>query len=118
MDRDLLLNGMDKNTLLEWLDKATALELNEVVKAIEEKFGVSAAAVAVSGGGAAADRAPAERPGEDGRGGRGAIRRGIRRRATRGTFAGSEKCRWQARRLSSAPATAPSRSIPDASPRR
>ena len=44
---------MDKNTLLEWLDKATTLELNEVVKAIEEKFGVSAAAVAVSGGAAA-----------------------------------------------------------------
>ena len=39
-----------KDTLLEWLDKATTLELNEVVKAIEEKFGVSAAAVAVSGG--------------------------------------------------------------------
>ena len=34
---------MDKDTLLEWLDKATTLELNEVVKAIEEKFGVSAA---------------------------------------------------------------------------
>jgi large subunit ribosomal protein L7/L12 len=41
---------MNKDTLLEWLDKATTLELNEVVKAIEEKFGVSAAAVAVSGG--------------------------------------------------------------------
>ena len=41
---------MNKDTLLEWLDKATALELNEVVKAIEEKFGVSAAAVAVAGG--------------------------------------------------------------------
>src|SRR6185369_3199419 len=40
---------MNKDTLLEWLDKATALELNEVVKAIEEKFGVSAAAVAVAG---------------------------------------------------------------------
>lgn len=37
---------MNKDTLLEWLDKATTLELNEVVKAIEEKFGVSAAAVA------------------------------------------------------------------------
>ncbi len=50
---------MNKDTLLEWLDKATALELNEVVKAIEEKFGVSAAAVAVSGngGGAAAPAA-------------------------------------------------------------
>lgn len=44
---------MNKDTLLEWLDKATTLELNEVVKAIEEKFGVSAAAVAVSGGAAA-----------------------------------------------------------------
>jgi large subunit ribosomal protein L7/L12 len=40
---------MNKDTLLEWLDKATALELNEVVKAIEEKFGVSAAAVAAAG---------------------------------------------------------------------
>lgn len=49
---------MNKDTLLEWLDKATALELNEVVKAIEEKFGVSAAAVAAVGpaaGGASAD---------------------------------------------------------------
>jgi len=46
---------MDKDTLLEWLDKATALELNEVVKAIEEKFGVSATptAVGVAGAGAA-----------------------------------------------------------------
>ena len=47
---------MDKDKLLEWLDKATALELNEVVKAIEEKFGVSAAAVAA----APATAAPAE----------------------------------------------------------
>jgi large subunit ribosomal protein L7/L12 len=39
---------MDKDKLLEWLDKATALELNDVVKAIEEKFGVSAAAVAAA----------------------------------------------------------------------
>ena len=37
---------INKDTLLEWLDKATTLELNEVVKAIEEKFGVSAAAMA------------------------------------------------------------------------
>jgi|SRR3989344_1736567 len=51
---------MDKDTLLEWLDKATTLELNEVVKAIEEKFGVSAAAVAVSNGGANGAAAPAE----------------------------------------------------------
>ena len=48
---------MTKETLLEWLDKATALELNEVVKAIEEKFGVSAAAVAVAGPAGAAPAA-------------------------------------------------------------
>ncbi len=35
------------------LDGATVLELNELVKAIEEKFGVSAAAVAASGPAAA-----------------------------------------------------------------
>ena|SRR3989344_2630924 len=51
---------MNKDTLLEWLDKATTLELNEVVKAIEEKFGVSAAAVAVAGNGAAAGAEAAE----------------------------------------------------------
>ncbi len=50
---------INKDTLLEWLDKATTLELNEVVKAIEEKFGVSAAAVAVAGGASGA-AAPAE----------------------------------------------------------
>ena len=51
---------MNKDTLLEWLDKATALELNEVVKAIEEKFGVSAAAVAVAGNGGAGAAPAAE----------------------------------------------------------
>ena len=50
---------MDKDKLLEWLDKATILELNEVVKAIEEKFGVSAAAVAAAPAGGAASGAPA-----------------------------------------------------------
>lgn len=48
---------MNKDTLLEWLDKATTLELNEVVKAIEEKFGVSASAVAVAGPAGAAPAA-------------------------------------------------------------
>ena len=47
--------------MLEWLDKATALELNEVVKAIEEKFGVSAAAVAVAGGAGAGAPAAEEK---------------------------------------------------------
>ncbi len=39
------------------LDGATVLELNELVKAIEEKFGVSAAAVAAAGPAAGADAA-------------------------------------------------------------
>lgn len=51
---------MNKDTLLEWLDKATALELNDVVKAIEEKFGVSAAAVAAAPAGGAAGAPAAE----------------------------------------------------------
>ena len=55
------IKNMDKNILLEWLDKATTLELNEVVKAIEEKFGVSAAAVAVQAGGVAVGEAVEEK---------------------------------------------------------
>lgn len=45
------------DSFLTELEGASVLELNELVKAIEEKFGVSAAAVAVAGpaaGGAAA----------------------------------------------------------------
>ena len=41
------------------LESASVLELNELVKAIEEKFGVSAATVAVAGTGAAAGEAGA-----------------------------------------------------------
>lgn len=41
---------MKFDAFIKDLDVATALELNELVKAIEEKFGVSAAAVAVGGG--------------------------------------------------------------------
>ena len=54
-------NIMNKDTILEWLDKATVLELNEVVKAIEEKFGVSAAAVASAGPAAAGAEAAEEK---------------------------------------------------------
>lgn len=49
------------DSFIENLDGATALELNELVKAIEEKFGVSAAAVAMSGGGAGAAEAIEEK---------------------------------------------------------
>lgn len=46
------------DSFLKDLESASVLELNELVKAIEEKFGVSAAAVAVAGGAGAG--APAE----------------------------------------------------------
>ncbi|MBQ0067053.1 MAG: 50S ribosomal protein L7/L12, partial [Phascolarctobacterium sp.] len=35
---------MDKNQVIEAIEKMTVLELAELVKALEEKFGVSAAA--------------------------------------------------------------------------
>ena len=48
--------AFDKDEFLTALDSMTVLELNDLVKAIEEKFGVSAAAMAApaAGGGAAA----------------------------------------------------------------
>ena len=46
--------AFDKDAFLTALDSMTVLELNDLVKAIEEKFGVSAAAMAApaAGGGA------------------------------------------------------------------
>ena len=50
---------LTQDEILAYLDEATILELNTLVKAIEEKYGVSAAApVAVAA--APADAAPAE----------------------------------------------------------
>jgi large subunit ribosomal protein L7/L12 len=49
--------AFDKDAFLTSLDSMTVMELNELVKAIEEKFGVSAAAMAApaaGGGGVAA----------------------------------------------------------------
>ena len=50
-----------KNEVLEWIDQATMLEVSDLVKSIEEKYGVTAAAAmpmmavgAVAGGEAAA----------------------------------------------------------------
>ena len=40
---------MDKTQFVEQVEKMTVAELNELVKALEEKFGVSAAAMAVAG---------------------------------------------------------------------
>ena len=44
---------MTKDELIEAIDKMTVLELAEIVKALEEKYGVSAAPVAVAAGVAA-----------------------------------------------------------------
>jgi large subunit ribosomal protein L7/L12 len=51
--------AISKEDILEAVGSLTVLELNDLVKAFEEKFGVSAAAVAVAGGGAAAGGAAA-----------------------------------------------------------
>ncbi len=48
------------DSFLTELESASVLELNELVKAIETKFGVSAAAVASAGGGAGAAPAAEE----------------------------------------------------------
>ena len=54
---------MDRAQVLEAVSKMTVLELSQLIKDMEEKFGVSAAAVAVAApaaGGAAASGAAAE----------------------------------------------------------
>ena len=52
--------AFDKDAFLTALDSMTVIELNELVKAIEEKFGVSAAAMAApAGGGGGGAAAPA-----------------------------------------------------------
>ncbi len=54
--------AFDKDAFLASLDSMTVLELNDLVKAIEEKFGVSAASMAApaAGGAAAGGAAAAE----------------------------------------------------------
>jgi large subunit ribosomal protein L7/L12 len=51
--------AFDKDAFIASLDSMSVMELNDLVKAIEEKFGVSAAAMAApaAGGGAAAPAA-------------------------------------------------------------
>ena len=55
--------AFDKDAFLTALDSMSVMELNELVKAIEEKFGVSAAAMAApaAGGGAAGGAAAEEK---------------------------------------------------------
>ena len=45
---------MNKEQIIEAIESMTVLELSELVKALEEKFGVSAVAAAPAAGGAAA----------------------------------------------------------------
>ncbi|MBP6897301.1 MULTISPECIES: 50S ribosomal protein L7/L12 [Pseudacidovorax] len=52
--------AFDKDAFLTALDSMTVLELNDLVKAIEEKFGVSAAAMAAPAAGGAAAAPAAE----------------------------------------------------------
>ncbi len=52
--------AFDKDAFLQSLDGMSVLELNELVKAIEEKFGVSAASMAAPAAGGAAAGAVAE----------------------------------------------------------
>jgi large subunit ribosomal protein L7/L12 len=53
--------AFDKDAFLAAMDSMTVMELNDLVKAIEEKFGVSAAAMAApAAGGGAAAAAPVE----------------------------------------------------------
>lgn len=56
---------LTKDELMQAIEEMSVLELSDLVKALEEKFGVSAAAMAVAsapaaGGAAAADATPAE----------------------------------------------------------
>ncbi len=52
--------AFDKDQFLTALDSMTVMELNDLVKAIEEKFGVSAAAMAAPAAGGAAAAPAAE----------------------------------------------------------
>src|SRR6201989_326638 len=52
--------AFDKDAFITALDGMSVMELNDLVKAIETKFGVSAAAVAVAGGAAAGPAAAVE----------------------------------------------------------
>ena len=51
---------MDKTLFLEQVEKMSVSELNELVKALEEKFGVSAAAMSVAGPAAGGEAGAAE----------------------------------------------------------
>ena len=68
---------MTKEEIMEAIEGMTVLELSELVKAMEDKFGVSAAAPVAVAAAPAAGAAPAPPPAVRRRGGR-AARDGIR----------------------------------------
>jgi len=54
--------AITKNQVMEWIDQATMMEISDLVKSLEEKYGISAAAampMAVGGAPAAGGAAPA-----------------------------------------------------------
>ena len=53
--------AITKNEVMEWIDQATMLEISDLVKGLEEKYGISAAAgmPMMMGAGAAAEAKPA-----------------------------------------------------------
>ena len=59
--------AITKNEVLEWIDQATMMDISDLVKSLEEKYGISAAAAmpmamgAVAAGGAAAAPAAEEK---------------------------------------------------------
>jgi len=58
--KGLFIMAITKDDILEAVGNLTVMELNDLVKAFEEKFGVSAAAVAVAGPAGGAGAAAAE----------------------------------------------------------
>jgi len=58
--------AITKSEVLEWIDQATMLEVLDLVKSVEEKYGVSAAAaVPMASAGAAAAGGEAKAPAEE-----------------------------------------------------
>jgi large subunit ribosomal protein L7/L12 len=54
--------AITKNDVLAWIDQATMLEISDLVKSLEEKYGITAAAampMAVAAGAGAAEAKPA-----------------------------------------------------------
>ena len=58
--------SITKNEVLEWIDQATMLDISDLVKSLEEKYGISAAAaMPVAMGGVAAGGAEAKPAAEE-----------------------------------------------------